>query len=73
MAGGASSAAGSTANPRPFRLRRASSSDVTGQAICGAPLRAGPTAPRRRLQHCERVVAKHNGQYRATRHRRFEN
>ena len=32
MAGGAASAAGSTANPRPFRLRRASSSDVTGQA-----------------------------------------
>jgi hypothetical protein len=26
------SASGSTANPRPFRLRRASSSDVTGQA-----------------------------------------
>ena len=34
MAGGAASAAGSTANPRPFRLRRASSSDVTGQATC---------------------------------------
>jgi hypothetical protein len=31
MAGGAASAAGSTANPRPFRLPRASSSDVTGQ------------------------------------------
>jgi hypothetical protein len=32
MAGGAAPEADSTANPRPFRLRRASSRDVTGQA-----------------------------------------
>jgi hypothetical protein len=59
---GAASGAGSTANPRPFRLRRASSSDVTGQARrhcftegsnCTPVMQEWPSAaallPRRRL------------------------